>query len=82
MAEYLTKSAARNIFYGGTIFFLILFTILTLHSHYYIRNVSTDESTLTERVSDLLDELHQVATNNDCYLEARIRDVATGQVWD
>lgn len=41
-----------------------------------------DESTLTERVSDLLDELHQVATNNDCYLEARIRDVATGQVWD
>ena len=42
----------------------------------------TDEATLTERVSDLLDELHQVATNNDCYLEARIRDVATGRVWD
>jgi integrase len=43
---------------------------------------STDEGTLTERVSDLLDELHQVATNNECYLEARIRDVATGRVWD
>lgn len=43
---------------------------------------SNDEGTLTERVSDLLDELHQVATNNECYLEATIRDVATGQVWD
>ncbi len=42
----------------------------------------TDEATLTERISDLLDELHQVATNNDCYVEARIRDVATGRVWD
>ena len=41
-----------------------------------------DETTLTERVSDLLDELHQVATNNDCYLEARIRDVASGRAWD
>ena len=50
MAEYLTKSAARNIFYGGTIFFLLLFTALTLHSHYYIQNVSTDESTLTDAV--------------------------------
>ncbi len=49
--------------------------------HIHLR-AQTDESTLTERVSDLLDELHQVATNNDCYLEARIRDVATGRVWD
>lgn len=45
-------------------------------------SAQADEATLTERVSDLLDELHQVATNNDCYLEARIRDVATGRVWD
>ena len=51
MAEYLTKSAARNIFYGGSIFFLFLFTALTLHSHYYIQNVSTDESTLTDAVA-------------------------------
>lgn len=43
---------------------------------------SIDEGTLTERVGDLLDELHQVATNNECYLEARIRDVATCRVWD
>ncbi len=51
MAAYFTKSAARNIFYGGTIFFLIIFIILTVHSHYYIQNVSTDESTLTKSVA-------------------------------
>lgn len=51
MTERLTKSAARNIFYGGSIFFLVVFTILTIHSHYYIKNVSTDESTLTEAVA-------------------------------
>lgn len=50
MSEYLTKSAARNIFYGGSIFFLILFIALTLHSHHYIKTVSTDESTLTDAV--------------------------------
>ncbi|WP_430232078.1 hypothetical protein [Nitrosomonas communis] len=51
MAEHFTKSAARNIFYGGSIFFLVVFTLLTVHSHFYIKNVSTDESTLTEAVA-------------------------------
>lgn len=51
MAERLTKSAARNIFYGGSIFFLAIFALLTAHSHYYIVNVSTDESTSTEAVA-------------------------------
>ena len=50
MAEYLTKSAARNIFYGGSIFFLIIFAALTIHTHFYMVNVATDESTLTESV--------------------------------
>lgn len=50
MAEYLTKSAARNIFYGGSIFFLIVFAALTIHTHFYMVNVATDESTLTESV--------------------------------
>ncbi len=44
--------------------------------------VQAAEGTLNERVSDLLDELHQVATNNDCFLEAKVRDVATGRGWD
>jgi len=45
-----TKSAARNIFYGGSFFFLLLLIGLTAQSHSYIRNVSTNEKTLTESV--------------------------------
>lgn len=45
-----TKSAARNIFYGGSLFFLLLLIALTAHSHSYIRNVSTDETTLSDAV--------------------------------
>ncbi len=37
----LTKSAARNIFYGGSGFFLLLYVGLTAHSHYYIEKTST-----------------------------------------
>ena len=51
MAERFTKSAARNIFYGGSAFFLIAFVGLTAHSHLYIRNTSTDMQTLTESVA-------------------------------
>ncbi|WP_417829207.1 c-type cytochrome [Thalassospira sp.] len=50
MSERLTKSAARNIFYGGTIFFLVIFLGLTLHSHNYIVNESTNSEALTESV--------------------------------
>lgn len=50
MSERLTKSAARNIFYGGTIFFLVIFLGLTLHSHNYIVNESTNSDALTESV--------------------------------
>lgn len=32
MAEYLTKSAARNIFYGGSLFFFVIFVGLVAHS--------------------------------------------------
>ncbi len=46
-----TKSAARNIFYGGSAFFLLIFFGLTIHSHWYIVNVSTNEKTLTEAVA-------------------------------
>lgn len=50
MAERLTKSAARNIFYGGSIFFLAIFVALTVHSHYYMVTQSTDSEGLTESV--------------------------------
>jgi len=51
MSERLTKSAARNIFYGGTAFFIVLFIALSIHTHLYIVNTSTDETTLTESVT-------------------------------
>ncbi|MFS8149548.1 c-type cytochrome [Vreelandella titanicae] len=50
MADGLTKSAARNIFYGGSLFFFLLFAALTAHSHWYMVNVSTDSEGLTDSV--------------------------------
>ncbi|MCB1676737.1 MAG: cytochrome c [Halioglobus sp.] len=50
MAEALTKSAARNIFYGGSLFFFLLFAALTGHTHWYMLNESTDSEGLTEQV--------------------------------
>lgn len=35
MSERFTKSAARNIFYGGTVFFLVIFIALVVQSHIY-----------------------------------------------
>jgi nitric oxide reductase subunit C len=50
MREVMTKSMARNIFYGGSLFFLLIFFGLTAHSHYYIVNVSTASKPLTDSV--------------------------------
>ena len=50
MAEILTKTRARNIFYGGSIFFVVIFVALTIHSHRYIVNTSTAGAPLTEEV--------------------------------
>lgn len=51
MREVMTKSMARNIFYGGSLFFIIIFVGLTAHSHLYITTTSTDATTLTESVA-------------------------------
>jgi nitric oxide reductase subunit C len=50
MSERFTKSAARNIFYGGSIFFFVVFVGLTAESHWHIVTKSTDQATLTEGV--------------------------------
>ncbi|EKE44838.1 nitric oxide reductase subunit C, cytochrome c [Oceaniovalibus guishaninsula JLT2003] len=50
MAEILTKSRARNIFYGGSIFFVVIFIALTVHSHRYITQTSTAGMPLTDAV--------------------------------
>ena len=50
MREVMTKSMARNIFYGGSLFFILIFLGLSAHSHRYIVKTSTDTATLTESV--------------------------------
>jgi nitric oxide reductase subunit C len=51
MREVMTKSMARNIFYGGSLFFIAIFVGLAVHSHYYIVTTSTDKATLTDSVA-------------------------------
>ena len=51
MREVMTKSMARNIFYGGSLFFILIFVGLTAHSHYYIQTTSTNTATLTDSVA-------------------------------
>ncbi len=50
MAEILTKSRARNIFYGGSLFFVVVFVALTWQSHHYIVTKSTAGMPLSEAV--------------------------------
>jgi nitric oxide reductase subunit C len=49
--ERLTRTATRNIFYGGSLFFLAVFGILSVVSHVYIVRYSTDAKTLTAGVA-------------------------------
>jgi nitric oxide reductase subunit C len=51
MREVMTKSMARNIFYGGSLFFILIFVGLTVHSHNYIVTTSTDAAGLTDSVA-------------------------------
>ena len=51
MREVMTKSMARNIFYGGSLFFIVLFIGLSIHSHRYIVTTSTDVAALTPSVA-------------------------------
>jgi nitric oxide reductase subunit C len=50
MAERLTKAATRNIFYGGSAFFLAVFVGLTIHTHLYMNSTSAPSSQLSESV--------------------------------
>ena len=51
MREVMTKSMARNIFYGGSLFFIVVFVGLTAHSHLYITSKSTNHEGITESVA-------------------------------
>lgn len=62
MADRLTKSAARNIFYGGSIAFLVIFLALGAHSHYY----AVTDSTPTEDVPEDVALGKRVWEENSC----------------
>jgi len=51
MREVMTKTMARNIFFGGALFFFVIFLGLTAHSYFYIVNTSTASMPLTESVA-------------------------------
>ena len=51
MREVMTTSMARNIFFGGSLFFIIIFVGLSVHSHRYIVTTSTDHEGITESVA-------------------------------
>ena len=55
-----TKSAARNIFFGGTVFFFVVFVGLVAHSYSYIVNVSTPQ------LSDSVARGKKVWEENSC----------------
>jgi nitric oxide reductase subunit C len=50
MSELLTKSRARNIFYGGSLFFIVVFGALSFQSHRYVVTTSTASQPLTDAV--------------------------------
>lgn len=50
MSEIFTKSRARNVFYGGSVFFAAIFVALTVHSHRYVVKTSTAGMPLTDEV--------------------------------
>lgn len=51
MREVMTTAMARNIFYGGSIFFILIFLGLTFHSVGYVVNTSTAAVPLTDSVA-------------------------------
>ena len=51
MRDVMTKSMARNIFYGGSLFFIVIFVALSAHSHRYIVTTSSNQDKLTDSVA-------------------------------
>jgi len=50
MREVMTKTMARNVFYGGSLFFIAIFLFLSFNSVGFIKNHSTSAANLTDTV--------------------------------
>ncbi|HMN37664.1 MAG TPA: cytochrome c [Hyphomicrobium sp.] len=51
MREVMTTTMARNIFYGGSLFFILIFLGLSVHSYLFVVNTSTAALPLTDSVA-------------------------------
>ncbi|MCK0126474.1 cytochrome c [Gelidibacter sp. F2691] len=47
----MTKTMARNVFYGGSLFFIVVFLLLSAHSVRYVVTQSTANAPLTDSVA-------------------------------
>ncbi|KPV40463.1 cytochrome C [Thiohalorhabdus denitrificans] len=61
MSEAFTKSMARNIFYGGSLFFILLFLALTFDTH-----GTFPERTNTENLTEQVAHGKEVWEENNC----------------
>ncbi len=61
MAQAFTKAMARNIFYGGTAFFFLLFLALTFQTHSVVPQRDNHQA-----ISDLVAKGKQVWEEHDC----------------
>ncbi|MFE8070008.1 site-specific integrase [Marinobacteraceae bacterium S3BR75-40.1] len=50
--------------------------------HYRIQVAAESEEALDEQLYDLIDEMHQIASDQACWIETLIKDPQSGQVWD
>ena len=51
MGEGLTKATARNIFYGGSLFFMLVFVLLVAQSHWHAETTAISGAPVTEAVA-------------------------------
>ncbi len=61
MAQAFTKAMARNIFYGGTVFFFLLFLALTFQTHSVVPERDNHEA-----INDVVALGKKVWEENDC----------------
>lgn len=52
------------------------------HTHYRLSVTTEDETVLEETLALLLDDLHRLADNHDCDLDASLDDKENGRHWD
>ncbi|RTZ74365.1 MAG: cytochrome c [Gammaproteobacteria bacterium] len=65
MAQAFTKAMARNIFYGGTAFFFLLFLALTFQTHSALPELD-NRNALTGPQGEMIAKGKQVWEENDC----------------